>query len=81
MKVNITEAKARLSELIAAAQRGEEVILARRGHPLARIVSTLPTKPKFRFGIAAGEVDCVPDFFEPMREDECSRWDSGGPST
>ena len=36
--VNIGEAKSRLSELIAAALRGEEVVLARAGVPTARIV-------------------------------------------
>lgn len=35
--VNIAEAKARLSELVAASLRGEEVILQRAGKPLARI--------------------------------------------
>ena len=36
--VNIGEAKARLSHLIARAEAGEEVILARDGVPAARIV-------------------------------------------
>jgi antitoxin (DNA-binding transcriptional repressor) of toxin-antitoxin stability system len=35
--VNIGEAKTRLSELVAASLRGEEVILARAGKPVARI--------------------------------------------
>jgi len=75
MQMNIAEAKAKLSELIAAAERGEEVILARGGHPVVRIVPALPTKPKFRFGVAAGEVDSVPDFIEPMAEDELALWE------
>ena len=36
--VNIGEAKTRLSELVAASLRGEEVILQRAGVPTARIV-------------------------------------------
>ena len=75
MQMNIAEAKAKLSELVAAAERGEEVILARGGHPVVRIVPAFPTKPKFRFGVAAGEVDSVPDFIEPMAEDELARWE------
>ena len=75
MQMNIAEAKAKLSELIAAAERGEEVVLARGGHPVVRIVAAFPTKPKFRFGVAAGEVDRVPDFLEPMAEDELARWE------
>lgn len=38
MKVNVLEAKNRLSELIRAAQAGEEVIIANRGEPVARIL-------------------------------------------
>jgi antitoxin (DNA-binding transcriptional repressor) of toxin-antitoxin stability system len=37
--VNIGEAKTRLSELVAASLRGEEVILARAGKPVARIAA------------------------------------------
>ena len=38
MKVNILEAKTRLSELIRSARAGEEVIIANRGQPVARLV-------------------------------------------
>lgn len=37
-QINIAEAKARLSELVAASLRGEDIILARAGVPMARIV-------------------------------------------
>jgi prevent-host-death family protein len=38
MRVNILEAKNRLSRLIKAAQAGEEVIIANRGEPVARLM-------------------------------------------
>ena len=38
MRVNIGDAKAQLSHLIARAEAGEDVILARNGVPAARIV-------------------------------------------
>ncbi len=38
MQVNMLEAKNRLSSLIAAAEQGEEVLIARNGVPVARIV-------------------------------------------
>jgi prevent-host-death family protein len=38
MKVNVLEAKNRLSELIRAAQAGEEVIIANRGEPIVRLI-------------------------------------------
>jgi prevent-host-death family protein len=40
MKVNILEAKSRLSQLIKSAQAGEEVIIANRGEPVAQLVAT-----------------------------------------
>jgi prevent-host-death family protein len=36
-QVNIAEAKAKLSELVEAASRGEEIVLARHGKPMARL--------------------------------------------
>ncbi len=38
MRVNILEAKSQLSQLIKAAQAGEEVIIANRGEPVAHLV-------------------------------------------
>jgi prevent-host-death family protein len=43
--VNMHEAKSRLSELVAAALQGEEVILQKAGVPQARIVPTNPVAP------------------------------------
>jgi prevent-host-death family protein len=40
MQVNILEAKNRLSQLIKSAQAGEEIIIANRGKPVARLVPT-----------------------------------------
>jgi len=75
MQMNIAEAKAKLSELVAAAERGEDVILARGGHPVARITSMV-APAGLRFGPLKGLVseDSVPDFTEPMSEDELREW-------
>lgn len=37
-QVNMLEAKTRLSELVKAVQAGEDVIIANRGEPVARLV-------------------------------------------
>jgi prevent-host-death family protein len=42
MKVNVLEAKNRLSQLIKSAQAGEEVVIANRGAPVARLVPIEP---------------------------------------
>lgn len=44
--VNIGEAKTRLSQLIAAAKRGEEVVIAHDGKPTARLVSIDPDEDR-----------------------------------
>jgi prevent-host-death family protein len=45
MQVNILEAKNRLSQLIKSAQAGEEVVIANRGEPVARLVPAEPGTP------------------------------------
>ena len=59
---NIHEAKSRLSQLIEAAERGEEVIIARAGKPVAKLV---PYKGKARSGGQwKGKVKIADDFDE-----------------
>ncbi|MEQ3550812.1 type II toxin-antitoxin system prevent-host-death family antitoxin [Pseudonocardia nematodicida] len=72
VQVNVQEAKTRLSQLLAAAERGEEVVIARDGHPVARLVPTGEPAPR-RVGFVAGS---VPDsFFDPLPDDELARWE------
>ncbi|WP_077035491.1 type II toxin-antitoxin system Phd/YefM family antitoxin [Pelomonas sp. KK5] len=44
MKVNVLEAKNNLSQLIRSAQAGEEVVIANRGQPVARLVAIDPAE-------------------------------------
>ncbi|MEI9963676.1 MAG: type II toxin-antitoxin system prevent-host-death family antitoxin [Caulobacteraceae bacterium] len=54
MEIGVFEAKNRFSELLEAAERGEEVVVTRRGKPVARIVSaTLPTSAQVQRRLAA----------------------------
>jgi prevent-host-death family protein len=39
MQVDIHEAKRRLNDIVAAAERGEDVVIARNGTPVARLVA------------------------------------------
>ncbi|MCS6997610.1 MAG: type II toxin-antitoxin system prevent-host-death family antitoxin [Casimicrobiaceae bacterium] len=77
--VNVHEAKARLSALLEAVERGETVVIARRNKPVAELrpvsPETLRTKrPKRPSGLARG-MGRVPDsFFEPMSEEELADW-------
>lgn len=70
--VDIHEAKARLSELLARVEAGETVAIARRNKPVARLVpveGSPPKKPR-PIGLAEGSVTIHPSFFEPMTEEE-----------
>ena len=51
--VNIGEAKTRLSELVAAALRGEEVIVQRDGQPKVRLVALPEAEALEREALAA----------------------------
>jgi prevent-host-death family protein len=77
MQVNIHQAKTQLSKLIDAAERGEEVIIARDNVPVVRLIPV--PKGKFRFGSLAHVLTGpIPDFLEPMPEDELRLWEGRG---
>ena len=62
MIVNVHEAKTQLSRLLLKVAAGEEVIIARNGEPIARLVQ-YETKPKKRvLGRDAGKVWISPNF-------------------
>jgi prevent-host-death family protein len=66
MQVNMHEAKTRLSELVAAAERGEDIVIARDGAPAARLVAITAEHRPVRLGVLAGEIELGPDFDEPL---------------
>lgn len=75
--VNIHEAKAHLSELIAKVEAGEKVMIARRNKPIAELVpikAETAKKPPRVFGLAEGEFTISDDFFDPMTEEELAEW-------
>ena len=59
---NISQAKAELSALIEEVRKGNEVILAKAGKPVARLVAYHgPARPRTP-GAMAGEIWIAPDF-------------------
>ena len=48
MDIGIYEAKSKLSRLVEKAEAGEEVILTRRGRPVAKIVNVAPSSKRSR---------------------------------
>ena len=67
-KVNVQEAKTHLSRLIARAEAGEDIIIARAGRPIVRLVpvSKRPTRVP---GSARGEFELPDDFDEPLPDE------------
>jgi prevent-host-death family protein len=66
-QVNIHEAKTHFSSLVDRALRGEEIIIARGGKPVAKLVPLTPEAPR-QAGLLKGIFD--ERFFEPMPEEE-----------
>jgi prevent-host-death family protein len=66
MKVNMHDAKSKLSELVAAAERGEDVVISRNGVPAARLVAITAEHAPVRLGVIAGEIELGPDFDAPL---------------
>ena len=67
--VNIYEAKTRLSQLVDRAARGEEVIIARAGRPLVRLVPVRPLARRRRAGRLKGRIRVSRMFEHPLPDD------------
>ena len=66
---NIHEAKTKLSQLIERAMAGEEVIIAKAGKPMVKLVRIDPA-PKRALGTAAGMIQYATGWDAPMADDE-----------
>ena len=59
---NISQAKAELSALVAEVQEGNEIILAKAGKPVARLVAYRGPAGSRKPGSMVGEIWIAPDF-------------------
>jgi prevent-host-death family protein len=65
MTANVHEAKTQLSRLIDRAEAGEDIVIARAGKPVVRLIAYKPDAlPKRTPGIWEGKVKMSPDFDE-----------------
>lgn len=70
--VNVQEAKTRLSELLHRVERGERIVIARSGVPVARLEAVEKAPPR-TFGTMAFH---IPDTcFDPLPDRELEAWD------
>ncbi len=70
--VNIHDAKTNLSALVARAEAGEEIVIARAGRPILRLVPIDGPAPRTFGGMA---FDVPEDFDAPMSEEELAAWE------
>jgi prevent-host-death family protein len=85
-QVNIHEAKTHLSELLQRVMNGEEILIAKAGKPVARLLPFQPAPQPRQPGNDAGQITISSDFDEPLPEfedlfDEPLKDSKGSPST
>ena len=68
LQVNIHEAKTHLSKLLARVREGEEIVIAKAGKPIARLVPLVEQPVRRLPGSAKGKVMVAPDFDTPLPE-------------
>ncbi len=66
MEFNVHEAKTHFSKLLAKVEAGEEVVIARAGKPVAKLVPVARKKIARRLGTAKGQFRVPDDFNEPL---------------
>ncbi|HSF20337.1 MAG TPA: type II toxin-antitoxin system prevent-host-death family antitoxin [Vicinamibacteria bacterium] len=70
--VSVHEAKTHLSQLLDRVRAGEEIVIAKRGIPFARLCPLGMPEPR-RPGLLSGKVD--ESFFEPLPDGELDAWE------
>ena len=71
--VNVHQAKTQLSRLLVQVEKGEEVVIARNGKPVARLIY-VQKQGKPRFGSWKDRITVDDSFLEPLPEEELAAW-------
>lgn len=66
---NIHAAKTHLSRLLKRVERGEEIVIARAGKPIAKLVPAEPKKQPIELGTERGKIVVPDDFDDPLPAD------------
>jgi prevent-host-death family protein len=74
---NVHAAKTHLSRLLQRVAAGEEIVIARAGVPIARLVPYERTAKPRRAGRWAGRIVIGDDFDAPLSPDELAAWEDG----
>ena len=77
--MTVHQAKTHLSRLIAEAEAGGEVVIARGKEPAVRLVPVKDKqKGKRQFGLFKGKIGWSEDFWDPLPEEELRLWNGEG---
>ncbi|HEX3819399.1 MAG TPA: type II toxin-antitoxin system Phd/YefM family antitoxin [Candidatus Sulfotelmatobacter sp.] len=79
MEVNIHQAKTHFSRLIQRVAAGEEIIIARAGVPVARLVAIEPATKVRPLGMDRGRIWIADDFDAPLPDDLLKAFYGGEP--
>jgi len=74
-QVNVHQAKTELSRLLMLVERGDEVVIARNGTPVAKLVPFPgPGDRRLRLDTWKGRIRIAPDFDAPLTDTELREW-------
>lgn len=73
--VNIHDAKTHLSRLLEQVAGGEEIVIAKAGKPIARLVPLEAGPKKRRLGRLKGKLNVPDDFDKPLTDDELAQFE------
>jgi prevent-host-death family protein len=76
VEVNVHQAKTHLSRLLGRVEAGEEVVIARAGKPVARLIPYGKPRVARTLGLDAGLVKIAPDFDAPLPEEVLSDFET-----
>ena len=78
LQVNLYEAKTQLSSLVERAANGEEIVIAKAGKPMARLVNMeekqKPGRKRLPGRNLLGITYMAPDWDAPLSEEELKEW-------
>ena len=69
--VDTTEAEQNITELLRRVECGEEIVIARSGRPIARLVAERPRR-KVNLGFMEGKIIEAPGWADPLTPDEAA---------
>lgn len=74
--INIHEAKTHLSRFVDRAAGGEEIIIAKAGKPMAKLVPLLDTSSRRNLGMFKGKLNVPDDFDAPLSDEVVKLFES-----